>query len=184
MAQHEPVDPLVEFDALLKQELAATPSPEFLPRVRERIRLEPEPTRWLWTWILVPITAGATLALAAGLMFWPAATTSPVAPAAPLFTVAAIAPHANIPVYPPSRFALRRASRIPNPEPRVAKSAVVVDPRQHAALLVLMRMAGEGRLTEDAFKHTTPPPGEIGVQPMSVSPIPVGGVLQGESGRK
>ena len=175
MAQHEPVDPLVEFDTLLKQELAVTPSPEFLPRVRERISLEPEP-RWPWTWFLVPITAGATLALAAGLMFWPAATTSPVAPAAPVFTVAAIAPHANIPDRTPT-FALRATVGKPTTE-------IIVDQHQRVALASMMRLINQGQLTEESFKHTTPPPDEIGVQPMSVSPIPVSGVLQGESGRK
>lgn len=180
MAQHEPVDPLVEFDTLLKQELAVAPSPEFLPRVRERIRFEPEPSRWPRLWIIVPMAATATLVLAAVLMFWPAATTSPVAPAAPLFTVAAIAPHANIPDRTPSTtptVALRATVGKPTTE-------IIVDQHQRVALASMLRLINQGQLTEESFKHTTPPPDEIGVQPMSVSPIPVSGVLLGESGRK
>ena len=47
-----------------------------------------------------------------------------------------------------------------------------------------MRMVNEGRLTEEAFKLTTPPPADIeeqvktiAVDPVAVSPIVVGGVL-------
>ncbi len=54
-----------------------------------------------------------------------------------------------------------------------------------------MRMVNQGQLTEAAFKQTKPPPlhieeevTTIGVVPVSVSPIVVGGVLQGESERK
>ena len=36
MADKHPVDPLAELDTLLRAELAAEPSQEFLPRVRER----------------------------------------------------------------------------------------------------------------------------------------------------
>ena len=180
MAQHEPVDPLLEFDALLTQELSVTPSPDFLARVRERIRLDPTPSRWPRLWLLVPMSAAATVVLAATLTYWAFRPIPPLAPAAPAVTVAAVSPHANVPEYRiPST-----ESRVPSPEYRNPSTEIVVDQRQRVALTSLMRLINQGQLTEESFKNTTAPPSEIGVEPVAVSPIPVGGVLQGESGRK
>ena len=199
MAQHEPVDPLLEFDSLLKQELAVSPSPEFLPRVRERIRNEPRPPRWTSLWLVAPLTAtAATLVLAVGLAYWTANDTSPAAPPPPAVSVASAATHANVassnapsPEYPPSRLALRRASRVPSTEPRVPNTEyrtppaeVIVDQRQRAALLSMIRMINDGHLTGESFKDTRQPPVEIGVEPLAVSPIVVGGVLPSEGERK
>ena len=194
MAQHEPVDPLSEVDALLTQELSVTPSPEFLPRVRERIRLEPAPSRWPRLLILGPMAAAATLVLAAGLTYWITATTSPVAPTPPSLTIAAVNPHANVPeprvpspesrVPSPESRVPNPESRVPNPEYRVPYPEVIVDERQKVALFSLLRLINQGQLTEESFKSTTPPPTEIGVEPVAVSPIVVGGVLPGETERK
>ena len=186
MAHHEPVDPLAELDALLKQELAVTPSPEFLPRVREAVRLEPGPTRWPRLWFVAPAAAAATLVVAAGL--WSLRVehiTTPARPAKPTVTVATIAPHANVLIVPSTEPRVPNPeSRVPNPESRTPAAEVIVDQRQRAALLTLLRMTGDGRLTEDSFKNTTPAPAELGVAPVAVSPIVVGGVLLGESDRK
>lgn len=69
------------------------------------------------------------------------------------------------------------------PEPAVV---VVVDERQQAALATLMRLAGEGRLTDDAFAPRPPQSTDairqqvipVSVAPVEVSPIVVGGVLR------
>jgi hypothetical protein len=63
---------------------------------------------------------------------------------------------------------------------------VVVDERQQAALAILMRLAGEGRLTDDAFAPRPPQSTDairqhvipVSVAPVEVSPIVVGGVLR------
>ena len=101
MADHESVDPLAEFDGMLRAELAAEPSHEFLPRVRERIRLEPEPVRAWRSWFLAPAAAAATLALATAL--WIPRVEEVTPPAKP----------------PAPSFALHAAEGRPNPEYRV-----------------------------------------------------------------
>ncbi len=85
-----------------------------------------------------------------------------------------------------------RRTAAPRTVPFAARSldqpVVIVDDRQRAALTVVMRMVSEGRLTEDTFKQTTPPSMQpirdfvvpIGVKPVELSPIAVGGVLQSE----
>ena len=199
MARHEPLDPLSEFDALLNQELSVTPSPEFLPRVRERVRLEPEPSRWRGFWLLAPLAAAATLVLATGAgLLLRENVAPPNVPAAPVVATAA---GETLPK--PDFGTLRRTSRVPSTETRVPRTEtrvpspenrkpspesrtpeVLVDQRQRAALVALLRMASDGRVTEDSFKSTTPPPLEIGVDPVAVSPIVVGGVLPFETDRK
>ena len=178
MAQHEPVDPLVEFDTLLTQELSVAPSPEFLPRVRERIRLEPEPAR-AWRLWLAPLAAAAAILLAVFTRpLWvdpaPAART----PAPDVHLAATPAKSGERTANPPSRSALRWA-RSEERQPDV-----VVDERQRVALISMLRLINQGQLTEESFKTTTPPPTEIGVEPVAVSPIVVGGVLPSEGERK
>lgn len=187
MAQHEPVDPLLEFDALLTKELSVTPSPEFLPRVRERIRLEPDRSRWSLfavRWSLgVPLAAAAIIVLGVGLSVL--SETRPQAPTPPAFSVASAHPHPRIPEYPVPNTESRLPKpeyRVPNPEYRTPE--VIVDQRQRAALVSMLRLINQGQLTEDSFKTTTPVPAEIGVEPVAVSPIVVGGVLPSETERK
>jgi hypothetical protein len=197
MAQHEPVDPLSEFDALLMQELSVTPSREFLPRVRERIRLEPARSRWS---LVAPLVAAAVIVLGIGLWFWNGAddpvslsspivstvSPSPVEPSARLSSPEPRVPGPEPPV--PSlqprvpTFALRGTVGKPKPEYRTPD--VLVDQRQRAALVSMLRLINQGQLTEDSFKTTTPAPAEIGVEPVALSPIVVGGVLPSESDRK
>jgi len=52
------------------------------------------------------------------------------------------------------------------------------------ALASMIRMINEGHLTEASFKDTRQPPMSIDVEPVSVSPIGIGGVLPSEGGRK
>jgi hypothetical protein len=208
MAHQDPVDPLSEFDALLRQALSVEPSNRFLPTVRERIRTEPAAAPWS-LWRFAPLAAAAALVLAIGAFMWSNTSTTDPSPG-PIASAPTFAPRAPEgeprAAKPPStsalrstadksRAALRRASpeqRTANREPRNAKEPeVIVDERQREALQALMRMINQGQLTQEMFKKTTPPPVDIaeavtiiGVVPVSVSPIVVGGVLQGEGERK
>jgi hypothetical protein len=174
----EPVDAL-DLDALLREALAVEPSPAFLPRVRQQIA-EPALRRWRWTW-LAPVTATATLAIAV----WPADVRPPNPPAAPRLAVtvpARAAPSLPASVVP------RTGHRVPDIGYRSPE--VIVDQRQRAALLSFMRTIEDGRLPDDAFKHTTAAPVtvaedvfEIFPLPVAVSPIVVGGVLHFDVGR-
>ena len=68
----------------------------------------------------------------------------------------------------------------------VTEPEVVVDERQRAALITVLRMVQQGRLTEERFANTVPPSLQpikdrvrrIGVDELAVSPIETGGVLQ------
>ena len=172
MAHQDPVGPLSEFDALLRQELSVEPSTSFLPRVREQIRTEPAAAPWS-LWRFAPLAAAATLVLAIGVFMWSRVNDTTPAPgpiASAPREISAPAP-ATPPVLEP---------RTPNPEPRVANHAsrtaisgqrttdngqrvskepeVIVDAHQREALQALMRMINQGQLTQEAFKKTTPPP--------------------------
>ena len=189
MAHEEPVDPLAEVDALLRDELSRQPSPAFLPRVRDAVAHErPAPRRW-WLWTLAPLAAAATLTV----VLWPADRIAPAADAAAIEARTA-----------------NREPRTPNPEPRAtnpeprttnleqrtsnneqrttdsgAPSAeVLVDERQRAALSHFIALIDKGVMTSDAFAGTTAPPAAIRdtvvtieVAPVTVSPIEGGGVL-------
>lgn len=205
MAHHDPVDPLSEFDTLLRQELSVEPSTSFLPRVREQIRTEPAGVPWLRLWRFVPLAAAAALVLAIGAFVLTRVNRTNPAPGT-IASVPTFAPRATVgkprPASPEPTLAPRALTgrpRAANPEQRAANSEprsakepeVIVDVRQREALYAFVRMANSGQLTEEAFKQTKQPPlhieeevTRIGVVPVSVSAIVVGGVMQGESGRK
>jgi len=142
------------------------------------------------------VTAARARTLTAILVaLWPAARPAPVL-VSPAVQVSG--PTATEPVVrpldalqePPSprrmpgqRF--RESARAVAP-PRYRAPVVIVDDRQRAALSGLMRLVAEGKLTGQAFAHTTPQSmGAIreqviplSVTPVEVNPIPVGGVSQ------
>ncbi len=89
MADSDPVERLAEIDTLLRAELAVEPSRAFVPRVRERIRSERSRISWLSAWRIAPLTAAATLLIAAGLAYW---NTADTATPRTLATVAAATP--------------------------------------------------------------------------------------------
>ena len=164
--------------------------------------------------LVAPFAAvAATVVVATGLWILAAAdVTSPPAPAAPPINVASVSPHPNVSDAEgrTPTFALRATAgkpstehrtanseqRTPNPETRTANreprtanreqrpAEVIVDQRQRTAFIAMMRLVNQGQLTEDSFKNTTPAPVEIGVEPVALSPIVVGGVLPPESDRK
>jgi hypothetical protein len=205
MAQHE-VDPLREFDALLQQDLSVTPSPEFLPRVRERIRLEPARSRWSLFAVrpsLVAVAAAAIIVLAVGVTIWIRSDAPPDPAPGIASTNPQPKPNPKVPStahpstdvargHPTPRTGLRPSAtghRPPATGHRIADTGhptpdVLVDQRQRAALVSMLRLINDGQLTEDSFKNTTPSPAQIDVQPVTVSPIVVSGVLPSESGRK
>jgi hypothetical protein len=205
MADRTSLDPLSEFDELLRGELAEQPSQHFLLRVRERIRTEPPPTRWPFWRIAVPLTVAALLALAIAASVWKdtppdphaqsasvalnSAATKPLSPALRVPSTEQRVPSTEYRVPTTEYRAPGTEYRIPSTEHRAPD--VLVDPRQRDALLSFMRLLNRGQLTDDAFKLTTPPPIEvadqvttIAIQPLVVSPILVGGVLQPELERK
>ena len=199
MAQHE-VDPLREFDDLLQQELSVTPSPEFLSRVREAVRAEPARNRWSLFALrsslfalrgsLISLAAAAVIVLAAGLSLYVGEDQRPTPPASPSiagFHARPAVPNEPAPLPLPktpsgARRTTNNEQRTTNSEQRTPE--VLVDQRQRAALVSMLRLINQGQVTEDSFKTTTPAPAEIGVDPVAVSPIVVGGVLPSESDRK
>jgi hypothetical protein len=70
--------------------------------------------------------------------------------------------------------------------PESGAAPVIVDARQRAALATMFRMVAQGRLTEEAFAQTMPQStrpireqvSPVGIAPVEVSPIAVGGVLR------
>jgi hypothetical protein len=196
MADNDRVDLPAEFDALLRRTLAVEPSPEFLPRVRERVSQQGRPSRWTAPWLFAATAAAATLALAIGVAWLPGApAVTPAPPAAPAPVVAASAR----PVPPPPaipRAASPRPRTIPARPVRAAHESpaapvVIVDQRQRAALGTLFRMLELGRVSSESFAATVPvslePIAEqvpaITVEPVVVSAMPWGGVLHHDSER-
>ena len=196
MAVDKRIDVPDEFDALLRRALSVEPSPAFLPRVRERIREQPHGVHWNWRLWLTGAAAAAVCVAGVVVGTRRDGASAPAAvPQSPVVQQARpiarpSAPDTADPVVPKP---LHRRTVAPRTLPSVARSldqpVVIVDARQRAALTVVMRMASEGRLTEDAFKHTTSPSMQpirdfvvpIGVKPMELSPLALGGVWHSES---
>jgi hypothetical protein len=184
-----------DFDALLRRTMAEEPSTALLPRIRERIAMEPVPVFSPWRLAFVAAPGVAALAVILWLGLGPASVSVP----------------STAPVPSVQQVANSRAAKSPGltteagQKPRVlssgqaaptrhvvakvtAEPVVIVDERQRIALLALMRMVGDGRLTEKAFAQTVPPSIEaireqvvpVAVAPVEVSPIPTGGVLPNE----
>ena len=180
------------FDALLRSEMAVEPSTAFVPRVRERLDSEPAPRFW-HGWMTLAAAAGAVCAvLVAGAAVNLRIASRPAAPQAPvLLTGAPIARPPGVPsLAQPLRAgaaAVIQSSR-PAAEIRSGDSPVVlVDERQHTALMTLFQMVREGRLTEktaSSVQTSLEPIREqvapVSVKPLEVSPIVLGGVLQNE----
>lgn len=181
------------FDGLLRKAMSIEPSPEFLPRVRERLSAEFRPLRWpLGLWL--GVTAAAAVCVVAVALSIPSDESSPPAAAPPIqrvgpSLVALAAPQDVDPVAPAlPRSGGRRASVPPRREPAQEMAVVMVDQRQRAALNAVIRMVSDGQLTESAFARTIRPLMQpirdgvtpIGVTPLEVSPIAVGGVLPSE----
>jgi hypothetical protein len=184
MADTERVDLPEEFDALVRRTLAVEPSPEFLPRVRERI-VDCRPSRWMAPWMLAGGVAAAAVTLAIGLAWFPRApVVSPLPPPAPAM-VASARPGPTLPVIQPAASPRAHAIRprpVGAPQASTVVPVVIVDQRQRAALNKFVRMAQQGNLnlapvepaTNLAIEEQLMP---IAVEPVAVSPIPVGGVL-------
>lgn len=187
MADKQGVELPGDFDALLRHTMAAEPSPAFLPRVRERVREERRPSRWMAPWVLAATAAAATLVVALTL---PALVGSPaIAPTAPVAPVSRVANAALPPPVQPPAVAAGRVAAVRRAAAVVAASPVViVDRGQRAALSLYVRLMQQGRLTEEAAAQTVAPSSEpieahvlpIAVEPVGVSEISVGGVLQDE----
>jgi len=197
MAHENHVDLPDDFDALLRQTMSAEPSAEFLPRVRDRIPAQPPR---FFSWWRFAVVAGPAAAAALVLVLWttpePALVIippAPVAPSAPRVAVTPLEPTVPVIASAPKpravpRWAPARSPRTPArvvvPQ-REAEVVVMVDERQRAALAMLMRLVGDGRLTDEAFAQTTPQSMgaireqvfPVNVAPVVVSPIAVGGVL-------
>ena len=195
MAGDKHIDVPDEFDALLRKALSLEPSPGFLPRVRVRISEQPHGVYWNWRLWLTGAAAAAVCVVAVVVSTMSdGGSAPPPAPQAPALLIAQpiAAPAGSKIVDPPlpkpaetrsPRFRIALASQPPLDSP-----VVIVDQRQRTALTAVIRMVSEGRLTEYAFVHTTPPSMQpirdrvmpIGVTPVEVSPIAVGGVWQSE----
>ena len=188
-------DRLVEdpdLDAILGQLMAVEPSPGFLPRVRERIARD-RPVRALGTrWLIRACSTAALVAVAGTLWLSPREGSGPR-------QLARLAPSEAVVLEPPGERPIARQTphssrpRQPRtvPTAAAAEPAVIVDERQRSALALLLRMVGDGTLPRDAFERTTVPSEApireqvppIGVEPVAVSPMAVGGVLSPEPDR-
>jgi hypothetical protein len=184
------------FDRLLRREMSIEPSPAFLPRVRERI--EREPTRRLWHWS--PWMSGAAVAaalsalIAVGTMLnlhvaAPSTPDAPVLRAGDPIARPAAPPNVVQPLRAVPRDVVQPLRAVPERAiPAVDAPVVVIDQRQRVALATLFRMVGDGRLTEEklaATGRTSMQPirdqvAPVGVKPVELSPIAVGGVQQTE----
>ena len=201
MAHEKHVDLPDGFDALLRQTMSVEPSGEFLPRVRARIAVAP--TR-IFCWWRVALVAGPASLASLAFVVW--LTPGPASISGPSLAPPPPRPHVGISKRsdptppriepapgPPVASARSRGSAALNPRVTTGVDAargpaaiVIVDERQRAALSALMRIAAEGKLTEEAFAHTTPQSTDgirglvrpVSVAPVEVSPIAVGGVLQ------
>ena len=190
-------DRLVEdpdLDAVLGQLMAVEPSPGFLPRVRERIAHD-RPERSVGIrWLIGACSTAALVAVAGTLWLSPREVSSPRQ-----LTVLSPTPREPVVLEPPRGHPIARqashpsAPRLPRTAPPAAAAApaVIVDERQRSALALLLRMVGDGTLTREAFERTTVPSEApireqvppIGVEPVAVSPMAVGGVLSPEPDR-
>lgn len=199
MAQQNDVKLPGDFDDLLRQTLAVEPSPEFLPRVRERVAAT-TPRRLDLRWVF----AGAVgLAAVLVLSIWLSPSveidgpqTAPVVASAPPSPLDGTPSSPTVVEAQPPRHA---AAREPGTRPRASRiqektaarsepPAVIVDERQQAAIASVMQLVAEGKLTAESFAGTTPQsvdPIKERVLPLVVTPVPVspfapGGVLQKE----
>jgi hypothetical protein len=178
-----PGTPHFDPEALLRAEMAVVPSAAFLPRVRERVAEERVRPRLLWSWFAPGVVLPAAAAFAAVLMA-PADAVPPAAPPAPLLAVASAPGPVTMPVLESVR---------PLPDQRVlaldgrppASPAIIVDPRQRAAIDALVRLTYQGKFEEGSaaasptllqpIAETVVP---VAVAPVQVSPIGAGGVMQ------
>ena len=187
MAGEKHVDLPDDLDALLRRTMSVDPSPSFLPRVRARIEVERSASISIWRLLVAAGAAAALLFIAVSVRETDAPL--PAVPQSPLVRTAApipaiVAPKAEaLPEAAPVRVASAAVRR----SPAAAVSEVIVDERQRSALRTMMQMVSRGDLTGEAFEQTVPqsmqPIGErvagIVVVPVAVSPIAIGGVLQG-----
>ena len=186
-----------DFDRLLRRQLSVEPSAAFLPKVRERIAAQSS-RRAGWSPWTVGFGAAAVLVL---LVVWLKPQPSPVGVPAP--SQAAVTPKGQ-PSGPSADAGrdvpgFRRSRPVRRPRQPMAVAAVtsphepvvIVDERQSVAVAAVYRLVLEGKLTSEAFAHTTPQSLEpirnqlipLSVRPLDVSPITVGGVLPMENER-
>lgn len=188
----EPMD----FEQLLRREMAIEPSAEFLPRVRMRLSAESSPARWHWRWLL-PVgavaVAGAAFLVANVLTSDPVA--APPAPHAPALAIAQPVPFIEpqslrLPAGATRDIATRSApiARRIAGAPAPSDMPVMVDVHQRTALARLMGIIRDGKLTGESFANTTPVSlaairdrvVPVDVAPVTVSPFGGDGVLQRE----
>ena len=210
MAEHTPVNLPDEFDALLRESMAVEPTPQFAARVRQAIELEPPKTRWNWTWLFAAGAAAAALVLAIVLPLSRShgndLLPAPAAGPAPTVEIARV-PQQESPgaavnsarprvetsrptserlppggTGGPDRTAMRHP--VTGRDRRSEFPAVIVDPRQRAALNALARLGAQGTVSEEVLEKLAAAPASvpasIAVDPLVVSPIAVGGVLHYE----
>jgi hypothetical protein len=215
MAHERHVDLLDEFDALLRQTMSVEPSAEFLPRARERVGREPVTPQW-GRWQVLALAASLSVIVMIAVRM-PGGTPQVQAPPHPPVltnmqssnhrgtedtkasslqrknSVPSVLPWLkDVPAagllppvrpIPASRMSPARATSF-----EIVPAVVVIDKRQRAAVAMVMRLVGEGKLTDEAFAQTTPQSMgaireqvlPVDVAPLEVSPIAVGGVLQKE----
>ena len=183
-----------EFDALLRRALSIEPSPSscraFVSGWAHRL----DGCVGLGVCGISATAAATVCVVAVALSVLSDTPPAPPAPQAPAQRVAprlaaAAAPQHAAPAVPTRLRSRARSAPAPSASaPARDMPVVMVDQRHRAALTAVMRMVSEGRLTEDAFAQTTRPSMQpirdqvapIGVTPVQLSPIAVGGVMQSE----
>jgi len=186
----EPTGMPPDFEELLRRQMAIEPSPGFLPVVRRRIRAQPGPVVGHWRrYCVAGAVALAGIVMIAVMPFRSSPAPLPALPRSPqLASVNQIPSVRPQPLEVMSTGALHKrapVSRRPAGRVRVGPG-VLVDQRQRAALVTLIQMIDNGRLSEASFANTHPTSLEpirngvtaLEVMPMTVSPIGRDGVLQ------
>jgi hypothetical protein len=164
--------------------LAVDPSPEFVARVRTRIATEPQRSRWFAGW---PVAAAAAVAAAivAAVFARPRPADVPnvlmtkrLPNAATTIAAAPDAGRSTLDLARRDPDAGRRAQGRPSIAATAVESAVLIDPRESAALRALMTGVRDGRVDlEPVLRAATPaamdlpPVTAIAIEPITIDPL-------------
>jgi hypothetical protein len=182
-------------DREIESALAAEPSPEFLARVRARIAAGPAPSLWRPSWGFAGglSLAGAVLLTVVFVRSERPRPPDSALPADPITAapIAAVTP-AGIPIAPFEPTTLMAAAAESSGRVRIQRSAaatapaIVISPRDAAALRLLMANLREGRVDPSvlaALQEAAPPLeplATVAIQPIAIEPLPRLALLEGE----
>jgi hypothetical protein len=166
-------DLLARIDDELRDALSVTPSPQFLPRVRERLaRTAPSPTAPLLRW-LAPAALAAAALLVVVLQSIDRADRAPSAPAAATATRPLPPPVGRVqPALPRAGHAAVARVRAGVSPTRPRAPEVLVSPAEESALEQFIAAVVGRRLDGELFASAeTVAPREIAIAPIEIKPL-------------